>query len=189
VVGFAYSGDPAEGKALTDELRAVADPYLDMSDTMPAPALAQIAGDPADPIAGRGAGTLLRDLDARAIDTYVELVGPEVDVPLIHLEIRHLGGALGRSAEGGGALDHVDAGFLLYGVGPAPTPEMDEAVKGTLAGILERMKPWAASQSLLAFAEQQPELTPSFDPGTAQRLADIKAAADPDGLILANHAG
>ena len=144
VVTFVFRGDEAEGAELVAPLRAVADPYLDMVSTLPAPALAEIAGDPKDPVPGRGDGFLLKGLDADAIDAYVDLAGPDVDVPLIHLEIRHLGGAMDRPGDDHGALDVAAGSHLVYAIGAAMSPEMDGAIIGTLTAIKERMEPWRA---------------------------------------------
>lgn len=184
VITFAFRGDEAEGGELAAPLRAVADPYLDMVSTIPAPALAEIAGDPKDPVPGRGDGFLLDSLDGAAIDAYVDLVGPEVDVPLIHLEIRHLGGALDRSGDDHGALDVAAGSHLVYGVGAAMSPEADGAIIGTLTGIKERMAPWRADCSQFGFAEMQNGLRGSFPAEVADRIEAAKAKYDPDGLLV-----
>ena len=184
---FAHCGTAEEGSRIVDALRQVADPYLDTARTIAAPELADLAGDPPGPLAGRGAGVLVTELDAEAIDAYVELAGPGADVPLVHLEIRHLGGALDRAEQGSGALARAGGAYLLYGVGAVTTPESDAAIAATLDAVQERMRPWTAPQTLLGFAEQQQGLAASFPPEAADRLARVKADRDPEGLILGNH--
>lgn len=187
-IGFAYTGSEAEGEELIRPLRQLADPYLDTVAMMPAPGLADLAGDPPDPMPSSGAGILLRELDQGAVEAYVDLAGPDVDVPLAQLELRHLGGALARSDPAHGALDVAGAPFLLWGVGAAFTREDRVAVDATLATVSDRMAAFSAEHSLLGFAEQQPDLGASFPPVVAERLNQVKAAYDPDGLILGNHA-
>jgi FAD/FMN-containing dehydrogenase len=182
-----YDGDLAAGEELLAPMRAIGEPYMDTAATVPAPALATIAGDPEDPVPGLTAGLLLESLDADAVDAYVELAGPDADVPLIFLEIRRLGGALERSSPDHGARDAVGAGYLLNGVGAMMSPELGVAIRGVLAGIEKRMEPWTADRTLLAFAEQRDELRSCFPPAVADRLERVKADYDPDGLILANH--
>ena len=53
---------------------------------------------------------------------------PAVGPPLLSLEIRHLGGALAVAAPGNGALASLDAGFAVFAVGIAMTPELGAAV-------------------------------------------------------------
>ena len=76
---------------------------------------------------------------------------------------------------------------LLYGVGAVMSPEVGEAIKALFSRVEERMAPWTAEHSLLAFAEQRPDLRGCFPAAAAERLERIKADRDPDGLILANH--
>jgi hypothetical protein len=186
-VTFVYAGAAEAGEELIAPLRALGEPYMDTVATVPAPALATLAGDPEDPVPALGAGLLLESLDDEAIDAYVELAGPDADVPLIFLEIRRLGGALGRGSGEHGALDVAGAEYLLYGLGPMMSPEMGDAVRGTLGGVTERMAPWAADHCLLAFAEQRQDLRSCYPASVADRLERIKSEFDPDDLILANH--
>jgi FAD/FMN-containing dehydrogenase len=188
VITLAHAGDASTGEALVAPLRAVAPAYLDMVGPVPVAALAEIAGDPVDPVPGRGDGTLLRDLDDAAIDRYLELAGPGAQIALLSVELRHLGGALARPADGRGPLGAVEAGYLLYGVGMAMSPDMDAAAGATLDQILAGLAPWSADRTLLGFAERQRGTRGSFAADVFDRLAAIKASYDPDGRIVANHA-
>lgn len=188
-VTFAFRGSAAEGEELIAPLRAVAEPYLDQVGEVPAPALASIAGDPEDPVPGITYGAPLDSLGDDALDAYVELAGPEADVPLIHLEIRHLGGALARGDASHGALDSLDSPYLLGAVGPVPVPEARAGVEATFAAITGRMAPWTSERTLLGFAEQEDGWEGSFPADAAARLAALRDELDPDRLILANHDG
>ncbi len=188
-VTFAFRGSASEGEELIAPLRAVADPYLDQVGELPAPALAEIAGDPPDPVPGITYGAPLDSLGDDALDAYVELAGPEADVPLIHLEIRHLGGALARGEASHGALDSLDSPYLLGAVGPVPVPEARAGVEATFAAIGERMAPWASERTLLGFAEQGGGWERSFPAADAERLAALRDELDPDRLIVSNHDG
>ena len=133
-----------------------------------------------------GAGALLESLDDGAIDSYVELAGPDVDVPLIFLEIRRLGGALGRSSDDHGALDVAGAQYLLYGLGPMMSPEMGAAVRGALGGVMGR---WRRGRPTTACSPSPtaPGSAKLLPAPVADRLERIKSDYDPDALILANH--
>jgi FAD/FMN-containing dehydrogenase len=182
-----HAGDPAAGEELLAPMRALGEPYLDTVAAVPAPALATIAGDPEDPVPALAAGLLLESLDRDAVDAYVELAGPDVDVPLIFLEIRRLGGALNRSSPDHGALDTAGAEYLLNAVGMAMGPEAAAAVHATAEGIERRMEPWTVEHSLPTFAEHKQELRSCYPAPVADRLERVKADYDPDRLILANH--
>ena len=85
---------------------------------------------------------LLDDLPAAAIDALVATAGPDSGSPLVSVEVRQLGGAIGRPAAAGGALSHVEADFALYGVGIAMSPEMGAAVATHVDVIREALSSW-----------------------------------------------
>jgi hypothetical protein len=186
-VGISFLGGEDAGRELVAPMRAVAPTYLDSVQTIPASRLAFVAGDPPNPVPGRGDGVLLRELPPEAADAYLELAGPGARTPLLFLELRMLGGALRRAAPEDGAAGSIGAAFLAYGVGMVVSPESSQAVAEGLALVKERLAPWVADQTPLNFAESQPGLRASFPPATADRLARVKAQYDRDGIILANH--
>lgn len=79
-------------------------------------------------------------------------------------ELSHLGGALGRPAEDGGALP------------------------GALERLHDAMEPWSAEGGYFNFAERPCDVDALLPPETCERLAEVKRRWDPDGLIRANHA-
>jgi len=187
-VTLAYRGAAAEGAELIAPLRALADPYMDMVADVPAPALAQIAGDPEDPGPARVDGLTLSTLDEAAVDAYLELAGPGADVPLIHLEIRHLGGALDRSAPDHGALDVAGGTHAVGGVGIAMTPAMDGAIADVLIAVEERLAPWRAETSLFNLCEGLRGYSGAFPPAIAERLTTVRSTYDPEGLLTGVYA-
>ena len=76
---------------------------------------------------------------------------------------------------------------MLGAIGPVPVPEARAGVEATFAAIGERMEPWTSERTLLGFAEQNPDWRGSFPEEAAVRLADVRAAYDPGGLIVSNH--
>jgi hypothetical protein len=188
-VTLASTAGTAETEALVAPLRAGAPPVLDTLAVLPAAGLATVAGDPPGPLPGIGDGLLLSALTPEVVDAFVDLAGPDADVPLIHLEIRALGGALARGGAGDGAASEsaaAGAAALVYGVGLPMTPAVGAAIGATLDAVIARLSPWAAGTAL-TFAERQPGLRASFAPAAADRLAAVVAATDPDGRFTANH--
>ena len=187
-VTLAFTGAVEEGEEIVAPLRAAAPPYLDTLAIVPATALGDIAGDPPGPLPGIGGSVLLERFTAETADAYVELAGPGADIPLISLEVRHLGGALRHPDRDPGAAGAVEAEALVYGVGAPVTPEVGTAIGATLDAVRDRLAPWTGERrTLLTFDEQDPGLRSSFPPGVADRLARIGAAYDPDARLLANH--
>jgi hypothetical protein len=102
--------------------------------------------DPGQPVPAEGDGALLADLPAGALDALVALAGPDADMPLLSIEVRHLGGALARRAPGGGAQARIDANDALFATGFAPTPELGDAVRAHAHALLQSPRPGGAAE-------------------------------------------
>lgn len=186
-IGAACVGSEEEGKAIVDRLRGIGAPVMDTFAQIPAARLSEIHMDPPEPVPGIGEGHLIRELPDDAIDAFVDAVGPQSGSPLLLSELRHLGGALGRPAEGGGALSKLDAGFAMYSVGMPMTPELGEAIHGHLKHLESTMRPWAADGGYLNFVERLCDVDHFLPADVCAKLAEVKRSRDPEGRILANH--
>jgi hypothetical protein len=160
---------------------------MDTFDQVPTPALYRIAMDPEPPVPGIGHHGVIRELPDEAIDAFVGVAGPGSGSPLLLAEFRHAGGELGRPAENAGALEKLDAEFILFGIGLPMTPELGEAINKHLDLLEETMQPWAAEGGYFNFAERPGEVETILPAETCKRLADVKRQWDPDELIRANH--
>ncbi|HEY8501094.1 MAG TPA: FAD-binding oxidoreductase, partial [Solirubrobacterales bacterium] len=153
-IDAACIGDRAAGEAAIAPLREIGEPILDTFDQVPPPGLCKIHMDPEQPVPGFGHHRVLRELPDEAIDAFVGVAGPESGSPLLLTELRQLGGALGRPDPNGGALSHLDANWVMFGVGMVMSPEMGEAVDAGLDRIHEAMEPWAADGGYFNFADR-----------------------------------
>jgi len=187
-IGAACIGGQAEGEATIAPLREIGETIMDTFEWMPAAGLSRIHMDPENPVPGIGNGMTIRELPDETIDAFVSVAGPDSGSPLLLSELRHLGGALGRPAEGSGALSHLDAGFAMYSVGMPMTPELAEAIPGHLGKIDETMQPWAADGSYYNFTEGRCDVDAILPPDVCDRLGEVKGRWDPNGRIVANHA-
>ena len=181
-----YLGTEAEGAALVAPIRALG-PEIDTVATIPAAALQHVHMDPEHPVPAVGNGMLLDDLPAAAIDALVATAGPDSGSPLVSVEVRQLGGALGRPAAAGGALSHVEAEFALYGVGIAMSPVMGAAAATHVDVIREALSSWESDTTYLNFAERDIAGDRLFGPYAHHRLRAVKAAYDPADLFRSNH--
>jgi len=179
-------GSEAEGAALVAPIRALR-PEIDTIATIPTAALQHVHMDPEHPVPGVGDGLLLDDLPAAGIDALVAAAGPGSGSPLLSLEVRQLGGALGRPAAAGGAVSHLDAEFAVFGVGIAMTPEMGAAAAAQMEVVREALAPWEAETTYLNFAERDVPGDRIFGPYAHHRLRAVKAAYDPADLFRSNH--
>lgn len=186
-IDAACLGDQAAGEAAIAPLREIGEPILDTFGQIPAPGLGHIHMDPEQPVPGLGHHRVLRELSDEAIDAFVAVAGPDSGTPLLLTELRQLGGALGRPDPNGGALSHLDAGWVMYGVGMVMSPEMGEAVGAGLDRIHEAMEPWAAEGGYFNFADRPCDSDAILPPDVCSRLAEVKRRWDPDGRVIGNH--
>ena len=180
-------GSRQEGEKAIAPLRAIGEPVVDSFEQMPTPGLTRIAMDPEPPVPALGHHRVLKELPDDAIAACVNVAGPESGAPLLVTELRHLGGALRRPAEDGGALDKLDGEFAMYGVGLLMDPALREPITGALDELSDAMDPWAAEGGYFNYAERPCEVDAILPAETCKRLAQVKRRWDPDDLILANH--
>jgi hypothetical protein len=129
----------------------------------------------------------IRELPDEAIDAFAGVAGPGSGSPLLLSELRQLGGALGRPDPNGGALTHLETGWVMYGVGMPMAPELAEAIPAHLHKIEETMQPWAGEGSYYNFTERPCDVDAILPADTCARLAEVKRQWDPDSMIVANH--
>jgi hypothetical protein len=181
-----FLGAEAAGAELIAPIRALG-PETDTVATISTAVLQHVHMDPEHPVPGVGDGMLLDELPAAAIDALVAAAGPGSGSPLLSVEVRQLGGALGRPAAGGGAVSHLDADFALFGIGVAMSPEMGAAVAAHTGVVREALSPWEAETTYLNFAERDVPAERIFGPYTNHRLRAVKTAYDPADLFRSNH--
>jgi FAD/FMN-containing dehydrogenase len=187
VVDGAVLADAPEAEAILSGFRAVGTPVIDTWATMSPAGLLQIHMDPPAPVPAAGDTALLRELDAAAIDALLAAVEPEEVSPLLFAELRQLGGALGREAEGAGARSRFEGEFLLFAVGVPMSPEHARALDERLEHVIAAMRPWATGTVYLNFAERGGDAANAYGDGVYERLQAVRRAWDPQERLLASH--
>jgi FAD binding domain len=180
-------GSKAAGEEIVAPLRELGETIMDTWEQIPAEGLCRIHMDPENPVPGIGEGMTIRELPDEAIDAFASVAGPGSGSPMLLSELRQLGGALGRPDPDGGALTHLETGFVMYSVGMPMTPELAEAIPQHLAKIEQTMQPWAGEGSYFNFTERPCDADAILPADVCARLADVKRQWDPDGMIVANH--
>jgi FAD/FMN-containing dehydrogenase len=187
VLEAAYLGEAASAAELLGPLRSLG-PDRDTFAMIPAPGLGQLNMDPDEPAPLHGDGAFLAEFPAAAVDALVAVAGPDVDTPLNSIEVRHLGGALARPADDGGAQPSIEASHLVFCAGFAPTPELAAAVAEQAQAVRDALAAWHARYDYYNFAETPSAASAVLPPASYQRLQKIKAAYDPDQVIISTHA-
>ncbi len=184
----AHLGSAEEGAALVAPMRAVAPALLDGVGEMPFAAVDAIHMDPTDPMPVHDRGTLLRELTADTVDALLAAAGPDVEVPLMLVELRHLGGAVARPAAVPNAVAGRDAAFSCWVLGPM-SPPVAGVVPAVVDSVVAALAPWSTGRSLLNFAGSvsAAQVAGLWDDADRQRLLAVKRRVDPAGLFTHGH--
>ena len=187
MVQGAFLGAQEQGADLWAPLRALG-PEIDTLAVIPPSALGTINMDPPEPLPYAGDGGLLTAFTPEAAAALLAVHGgPGTSSPLLSVEIRHLGGAMATAPEGAGALSAIPAPFAWFGVGAIPDPALVDAVREGIEHVAEALAPWDAGCAYMNFAETPCGGDILFGADVHARLRAVRAAYDPDGLLLANH--
>ncbi|MFI5569145.1 bagremycin/ferroverdin biosynthesis FAD-dependent oxygenase BagG/FevA2 [Streptomyces sp. NPDC051740] len=180
-VRIAYLGSAEDGDELVEPLRASGPLVVDTLADMPYTRSGEIHNDPAEPIPYNERSMMLRELDGAATDALLALAGPGADCIDLVVELRQLGGAVGRPPEVPNAVDHRDAAFALSTLSlPDDRPPL----------VVDGMAAWGTGRRYLNFlaSPDTADLTESgYEPATFARLAEIKAKVDPANIFRFNH--
>jgi hypothetical protein len=186
VIDGAVLGSDERGAELLAGLRALR-PQLDTFGRVPAPAVSRIHMDPEGGAPAVSRTTTLRSMPDAAVDAFLGAVGPDADTHLLLAELRQLGGALGRPAEGGGVLSHLEGDFVAFGLGMAPTPELAALGHAESAAFVSTLEPFATGRPYLNFAETAGDTRAAYAEERWLQLKGIRSAVDPYGVFAANH--
>jgi FAD binding domain-containing protein len=187
-IDAACIGGREQGEAAIAPLREIGEAIMDTFDQIPSDGLCRIHMDPEQPVPALGHHRAIDELSDEAIDAFVGLAGPDAGSPLLLAELRQLGGALARPADHCGALSHLDADFVMLGIGLPMTPELGQAVEGHLDLLADAMEPFAAAGGYFNFAERPSDADAILPADVCARLAEVKRRWDPEGRIVGNHA-
>ena len=184
----AHLGDDESGAAAVAPMRAVAPVLEDAVGRIPYTAAASIHRDPTDPGPGYHRGSLLSDLPGEAVDALLAVAGPGAQVPLVMVELRHLGGAMARAPRVPDAVPARDGAFLLMTLG-ALVPPVADAVPLAARVVQSALEPWTRPGCPLTFlGAADPEEVASVWPVEVHaRLRQVKAAYDPGDLFRHGH--
>jgi hypothetical protein len=186
VVDGALLEDDARAGELLAPLRALA-PEVDTFGRIPAEGLLAVHMDPPAPTPSVGDHCVLGRLGDDTVEALLAEVGPGTTTPLMFAELRHLGGALGRPAEGGGAVASVPGDYAVLALAVAATPEMGAAGTAAAQRLVAALQPWTVPGRVLTFTERAVDDHAGHDVDAAGRLARLRAAYDPERSLVASH--
>jgi FAD/FMN-containing dehydrogenase len=186
VIDGAVLADDAVAAAVLAPLRAEG-PELDTFATVPTETLVRLHMDPEGPTPAVSQTAVLGELPPEAVTALLAAGGPGSDTDLLMLELRQLGGALGRPAPDAGALPCLDGQFVLFAGTLALSPELAARGLADAQQVVDALAPWANGRQYLNFAEHAVDASTGYRPLDWARLQAVRAAVDPGGLLKANH--
>ena len=191
VIMACCTGSTAEGEALLKPLRSIGTPMLDTFRPMPYAQIATVANDPPDapPLFTFLNGGGLRDMSSDVIDALLRIGGDRAS-GIFMVEARHAGGALARQPE-----EAMPFGFrspwFISALAAAPTPQVLEGGKGSIAALLEALKPALTGELLinsLDAGNTGPQLTrAAYSEENYRKLVALKDKYDPANVFRFNH--
>jgi hypothetical protein len=185
-VRFAFVGDSAEGERLFQPIRDAGTTLIDALGEMPATDIALIHNDPKGPVAAWDRGVMLSSIDAGLAEALIEVAGPDQQLPLIAVEVRHYGGATARDVPEGSAVGGRGGAGTLALIG-VPDPSLFEQVlPATVDGLLARLGPWVSPEMTVNFAggfALPGSYRASWPAKTFDRLAEVRTTYDPKQLF------
>jgi len=186
---------PPEGPALTavvvtaprpvDELNEIVKPLTDqmpvlnaIRDTDPEAFIREYTDPEIDPTEPPHVfeHVLLDDLPAEAVQLAAEFAQPDSGCGAMMVEVRHMGGALGRPSTGGGAMNRIDGEYTLFVMG---FPEAGEK----MAHAVDVLSDYGRGRTYFNFMGRRIGRDTAYDAETIDRLADLYEAVDPNRLI------
>lgn len=185
-VDGAIAAEPQRAAELLAPIRRLG-PAVDLFGPMPAAQLAAVHMDPPTPVPGAGQGLILDEMAPETIQALLSVAGPEADTALLAVDLRLLGGAVGRPVDGGGAVDHLPGKYLAFAVGITPTPPAHEAVRRDLRAFTEALAPWTNPKMYTNFDESTAGPERFHDAATLERLRAVQHRIDPFQVIRSNH--
>jgi FAD/FMN-containing dehydrogenase len=185
VIGAAFLGGEAEGRAVLEALRALG-PEIDTFATVEPAALSYLAMDPEDPMPYRGGSQLFGDLSHEAIDAWVDTTGPGSGSTLAMAELRQLGGVLGHTHDDHGVRDMLNGAYLSFVVGAVMAPELATGIELEIDGVRRAMAMYEVGQ-YLNFCEIPTDPSRIYAANALERLRALKAERDPRRVLHANH--
>jgi hypothetical protein len=188
-VRFLWTGDPAEGERLLDEIRALAPVVLDDAMLRPYPEIDHVHADPVDPMPVTDPAILLHAFPAEAAQRLFAVAGPGSGSPQVMVEVRHLGGAYARAPRQPDSFDHRDARFSVLAVGVAAGPEATAAALTHADTLFAALADWDTGGVWPNFGipHDAASARRCYTPETLARLAEVVRTYDPQGVLQAGH--
>lgn len=184
---FTLNGSAEEGEELLDPMLRAGEVLLSQVGALPVTAIDRIHQDPRDPMPVWERGALLERLTAEAVDALVAATGQ--GGPLAMVELRLMGGALGRQPAVPNAVSGREGAYSLLTLGVL-APGSADAVVAAGEAVHATLAPWCTGTvpvNWLGDATTPEAVARAWRPEVHDRLLAVKRRVDPDNLFRHGH--
>lgn len=187
-VRVSATGSPARCEEVIASVRRAATPLVDTVRTMPVTEVGTIHNDPTTPLATNSRSLVLRTADDDTLAAILRHTGPHTSFVI---EVRQLGGALGREPAVPNAVGHRHGAYTVFATA-YPHPGGPAASDGAAEqALLDDLRPWSDGGALVNFLAgphvTTDDVRAAYEPDRWARLVEIKTAWDPDNVFRINH--
>jgi hypothetical protein len=183
---FAYPGSVDDGQAILAPLRAVAPPIVDAVGPLDPRDIATIHNDPTEPGKASSTGALLDRIDQDFATALLGVAGADRSIPLVAIELRHIGGATHTDVPEGSAVGGRKANYTITAIGSLMQPGVEPAVEAATQAITAAVTPWISAETNINFAglpHDEAHFASAWVPDTFARLAVVREKYDPNGIF------
>jgi FAD/FMN-containing dehydrogenase len=185
-VDATFLGSETEANRLLSRLRQLPAQVVDTVAVLPLSQLGGIAAEPVDPMPTQEYSELLRTLDDATLDRLVDAAGAGADIPLAVVQIRHLGGALGRATAEDGPNGAVEEEYSVFCLGVPVAPGMPAAIEAAFGTVRTALAEQRSGRTFFNFLGAESDLGSTFTAPARARLRQVKATNDPAGVFRSN---
>ncbi|HET6298311.1 MAG TPA: FAD-binding oxidoreductase [Kribbella sp.] len=182
ILDVAYLGERHEAEHLLAGLGKIDGVMSDKRDLMPTAALGDITAEPTGPSPIMSRTEILTGLD----DAVAEYLVSAPTEPLAGIQVRHLGGELGRAGSDTGAGAKQSGPYLMTLLGFAFNPQLAPAIAGKQAEIVAAVEDAVSGRKPYTFLGRGDTAAQAFPADALTRLRELKRTRDPENVFRAN---
>jgi FAD/FMN-containing dehydrogenase len=182
----AYPGPVDEGERLTKPLRELGTLHLDDLGALAPADVARITNDPTDPGPGFIHGATVTHVDREFAEAVLGCAGPGTSLPVLGLEVRHVGNA-GQGEPGDtDAAGFRDFAYTITVLGVPDPALFGEVLPQAMTQVEQALAPWLSphlSPNWMADPYDPDQIARTWPEQTRARLDTVRRRHDPDGVF------
>jgi FAD/FMN-containing dehydrogenase len=182
---FVYAGDPQAGRAAIEPFRRVAAPLTEMVAPMPYAGIYELSREAEQPGRSTARSVFMDVLDDAAVDAVLDAFAVSPEGTMIQLRV--LGGAMGRVATDATAFAHRSSAVMVTIINMLGEPADDEGAISWNRSLFGQLEPRSTGVYVNFLEDEGDErIRAAYPGGTYERLAQVKRRYDPENVFHRN---